>query len=140
MYPKSGRSDNLFSEWIGITKLLDPVMKPLNADEVDYNGGISGLGHRVVEEVMKPTMKKRRLLVVNVWGGGNITKVALISYNPPLLYTPIGWLPKQVAMNFIVLSNMNNSISTMIASSVHFRFSVVSAASRYVQLKRFSHD
>jgi hypothetical protein len=90
LYPKSGGSENLFSERTGITKLFDPVMKPLDANEVDYNGGVCGLGHRVVEDVMKPTMKKRRILVVNVWGGGNITEVALISFNPPLLYIPIG--------------------------------------------------
>jgi hypothetical protein len=75
----------------GITKLLDPVMKPLDADEVDYNGGVCGLGHRVVEDVMKPTMKKKHVLVVNVWGGGNITEVALVSSNLPLLCTPVGW-------------------------------------------------
>jgi hypothetical protein len=54
-----------------------------------------------VEDVMKPTMKKRHVLVVNVWGGGNITEVALVSFIPPLLYTPIGWQPIQVAMNFV---------------------------------------
>jgi hypothetical protein len=42
LYPKSRGSENLFSEWTGITKLLDPVMKPLDADEVDYNGGVAG--------------------------------------------------------------------------------------------------
>jgi hypothetical protein len=52
---------------------------------------------------MKPTMKKRRVLVVNMWGGGNITKVALVSFIPPLFYTPIGCQPIQVAMYFIVL-------------------------------------
>jgi hypothetical protein len=66
MYPKSRGSENLLSEWTGITKLLDPVMKPLDADEVDYNGGVCRLGHRGVEDVMKPTMKKKRVLVVNV--------------------------------------------------------------------------
>jgi hypothetical protein len=76
-------SENLFSEWTGITKLLDHVMKPFDVDEVDYNGGICGLGHRVVEDVMKPIMKKKQVLVVNVWG--NITEVALASLNPPLL-------------------------------------------------------
>jgi hypothetical protein len=89
LYPKSGGSDNLFSKWTGITKLLDLVMKPLDAYEVDYNGGVYGLGHRVVEDVMKPTMKKMCVLVVNAWGGGNIIEVALVSFNPPLLYTPI---------------------------------------------------
>jgi hypothetical protein len=72
LYPKSGGSENLFREWTGIMKLLDPVMRPLNVDEVDYNGGVYGLGHRVVQDVMKPTMKKTRVLVVNVWGGGTI--------------------------------------------------------------------
>jgi hypothetical protein len=84
LYPKFGGSDNLFNKWTGITKFLDPVMKPLDADEVDYNGGICGLGHKVVEDIMKPTMKKKHVLVVNVWGGGNITEVALVSFIPPL--------------------------------------------------------
>jgi hypothetical protein len=82
MYPKSGGSENLFSEWTGITKLLDPVMRPLDADKVEYNGGVCGLGHRVVEDVMKPTMKKNRVLVVNVWGGGNIVIGKSITTNP----------------------------------------------------------
>jgi hypothetical protein len=56
LYPKSGGSENLFSKWTGITKLLDPIMRPLDVNEVDYNGGVCGLGHRVVEDVMKPTM------------------------------------------------------------------------------------
>jgi hypothetical protein len=90
LYPKSRGLENLFSKCTGITKVLDPVMKPLDTDEVDYNGGVCGLGHRVVEDVMKPTMKKKRVLVVNVCGGGNITEVELVSLNPPLLYTPIG--------------------------------------------------
>jgi hypothetical protein len=90
LYPKSRGSENLFSEWMGITKLLNPVMKPLDADEVDYNSGVCGLGHRVMEDVMKPTMKKKRVLVVNVWGGGNITEVALVSLNPVLLCIPVG--------------------------------------------------
>jgi hypothetical protein len=70
MYPKSRGSENLFSEWTGITKLLNPVMKPLDADEVDYNGGICGLGHRVVEDVIRLIIKKKRVLVVNVWAVG----------------------------------------------------------------------
>jgi hypothetical protein len=89
LYPKSRGSENLFSKWTGITKLLDPIMKSLDADKVNYNGGVCGLGHRVVEDVMRPTMKKKRVLIVNVWGSGNITKVALVSLNPPLLCIPV---------------------------------------------------
>jgi hypothetical protein len=136
LYPKSGGSENLFSEWTGITKLLDLLMKPLNTDEVDYNGGVCGLGHRVVEDVMKPTMKKMCVLVVNVWGGGNITEVALVSFNPLLLYTPIDWQSIQVAMNIVVPSIWNNSLPTVVVS---FRFSIVSATSRYVLLQHFCH-
>jgi hypothetical protein len=140
MYPKFGGSDNIFSEWTGITKLLNLVMKPFDADEVDYNGGICGLGHKVVEEVLIPTMKKMRLLVVNVWGGGNITKVVLVSLNPPLFYTPIGCQPIQLALNLIVTCAMNSYLSIVIAILVHFRFSIMSVASRYIQFKLFSHD
>jgi hypothetical protein len=111
LYPKSRGSENLFSEWMGITKLLDPVMRPLDANEVDYNGGICGLGHKVVEDVIKSTMKKKRVLVVNVWGGGNITEVALVSLNPPLLCTPVDWQPIQLALNFIVTCITNCSLS-----------------------------
>jgi hypothetical protein len=85
--------------------------KALNVDKVDYNGGVYGLSHRVVEDVMKPTMEKKCLLVVNVWGGGNITEVALVSLNPPLLYTPISWQPIQLALNFIVTCVTNCSLS-----------------------------
>jgi hypothetical protein len=87
---------------MGITKLLDPIMKPVDADQVDYNGGVCGLGHRVVEDIMKPTMKKKRVLVVNVWGSGNITEIALVSFIFSLLSTPIGWQPIEFAMYFIV--------------------------------------
>jgi hypothetical protein len=117
LYPKSRGLENLFSEWTGITKLLNPVMKPLDVDEVDYNGGVCGLGHRVVEDVMKPTMKKKRVLVVNVWGGGNITEVALVSLNAPLLCTPVGWQPIQLALNFIVTSITNCSLSIVMPFS-----------------------
>jgi hypothetical protein len=136
LYPKSGGSENLYGKWTGITKLLDPVMKSLDADEADYNGGACGLGYRVVEDVMMPIMKKRRVLVVNVWGGGNITEVVLVSFNPPLLYTPIGWQPIQVAMNIAVPLVWNKSLPTVF---VAFRFSVVSTAGRYVLLQRFCH-
>jgi hypothetical protein len=128
----SGGSENLFSEWTGITKLLDPVMRPLDADEVDYNGGVCGLGHRVVEDVMKPTMKKTRVLVVNVWGGGNITEAALISLNPPLLCTPVGWQPIQLALNF--MCHMYHKLFSIHCHACLVRICdpVLSAGGRYI--------
>lgn len=103
LYLESGGPENLFNKWTGITKLLDPVMKPVDADEVDYNSGVCGLGHKVVEDVMKPKMKKRCVLVVNVWDGGNITEVVLISFISPQLSTPIGWQLIEIAVYIIVL-------------------------------------
>jgi hypothetical protein len=93
------------------------VMKPLDADEVDYNDNVCGLGPRVVEEIMRPIMKKKHVLVVNVWGGGNITEVALVSLNAPLLCTPVGWQPIQLALNFIVTSITNCSVSIVMPFS-----------------------
>jgi hypothetical protein len=132
LYPKSGGSENLFSEWTGITKLLDPIMRPLDADEVDYNSGIYGLGHRVVEDVMKPTMKKTRVLVVNVWGGGSITKAALVSLNPPLLCIPVGWQPIQLALNF--MCHMYHKFYSIHCHACLIRICdpVLSAAGRYI--------
>jgi hypothetical protein len=99
-------------------------MRPVDAEEVGYNGGVCGLGHRVVEDVMKPTMKKTRVLVVIVWGGGNITKVALVSLIPPLLCTPVGWQPIQLALNFIVTCITNCSLS--IVMHVSFASAILS--------------
>ena len=93
LYPKSRGSEDLFNEWTRITKLLDPIMKPLDADEVDYNSGICRLGHKVMEDVMKPSMKKKVVLVMNVWRGGNISEVALVSFNRLLLYILVSYQP-----------------------------------------------
>ena len=89
----------------------------LDVDEVDYNGGVCRLGHRVMENIMKPTMKKKHFLVVNAWGGGNTTEIALVSLNPPLLYLPIGWQWIQLALNFIVTCITNCSLSIVMPFS-----------------------
>jgi hypothetical protein len=73
---------------------------------------------------MKPTMKKTCVLVVNVWGGGNITEAALVSLNPPLLCTPVGWQPIQLALNFIVTCITSCSLS--IVMHVSFAFAILS--------------
>jgi hypothetical protein len=66
---------------------------------------------------MKPIMKKKRVLVVNVWGGENITEVALVSSNPPLLCTPVGWQPIQLTLNCIVTCIINCSLSLVLPFS-----------------------
>lgn len=112
MYPKSRGTENTFSQWIGITKLLDLVMKFLDAD-VDYNSSVYGLGHKVVEDILKPTTKKWPFLVVNGWGGGFNIEVPLISLNPPLLSILIGCKPIGLSMNVIVIGATNNSLSIL---------------------------
>ena len=51
-YLKTRSSDNPFSDFIGIIKLLDPIIKPLDWDKVNYKGGIYGIGHKLVELVI----------------------------------------------------------------------------------------
>jgi hypothetical protein len=70
--------------------LLDFVMKPLDSNEVDYNGGNCGIGHKVVEDVLKSTIKNRPILVVKLWGVGNITKVALVNFIMLILSLLVG--------------------------------------------------
>jgi hypothetical protein len=67
--------DNKFNEFSGITKLLDLVMKSLEVDEVDYNGG-----HKVVEDILNPIIKNSCILVVNVWDDGYIIEFVLSEY------------------------------------------------------------
>jgi hypothetical protein len=71
---------------------------------------------------MKPTMKKKHVLVVNVWGGGNITEVALVSSNLPLLCTPVDWQPIQLALICIVTCITNCSLSIVLPFSFPFAF------------------
>jgi hypothetical protein len=76
-------------------------MKPLDVDEVDYNGGICEIGLKIVEDLLKPTVKNSSILVVNVWGNGNIIEVALVSSTLFSHSTPIGCQPIQLSINYI---------------------------------------
>lgn len=91
--PKIGFTNNPINEFTGITKLLELVMNFLDLDKVNYNGGIFRIGHKVVEVIMKPIIKNKFVLIVNLWNGGNITKVALVSFIMRALSLPIGCQP-----------------------------------------------
>jgi hypothetical protein len=47
-------------------------MKPHDLDEVNYNGGNCNIGHKVLKDLMKPTVKNQAFLVVSLRGGGNV--------------------------------------------------------------------
>ena len=53
-------------------------MKAYDLDNVDYNGGNCGIGHKVLEDIMKPTMKNQYNLVISLWNGGNVTKMEVL--------------------------------------------------------------
>ena len=76
-------------------------MKPLDVDEVDYNGGMCKIGLKVVEDLLKPTMKNSSILIINVWGDGNIIEVVLISSTLFSHSTPISYQPIQLSINYI---------------------------------------
>jgi hypothetical protein len=57
-------------------------MKSLNLVEVNNNG----IGHKVVEKILKSTITSRGILVENLWVGKNITEVALVSFCAFLLF------------------------------------------------------
>ena len=80
-----------FSEFSGIKKELDPCWdESLKAPSKDWAGGKCGVALPLLKQALLPTLKKYDYRVVNIWGGGNVTTLALVSslVQPLLLYVP----------------------------------------------------
>ena len=69
---------NDFKDFTGIKKPLDWYQESAEAD-IDWNAGHCGVDHRLLEQLLKPTVKDTAVTVINVWGGGNITEIAMVS-------------------------------------------------------------
>ena len=75
-----------FSEFSGIKKELDPCWdKIVKAPLEDWAGGKCGVTLPLLKQALLPALKKYDCRVVNIWGGGNIIALALVS---PLLQKP----------------------------------------------------
>ena len=69
-----------FSKFSGIKKPLDPYWdESLKAPVEDWAGGKCGVALPLLKQALLPTLKKYDCRVVNIWGGGNITALALVS-------------------------------------------------------------
>jgi hypothetical protein len=77
----------VFKRFTGINKSLDWYHVDVEG-EVDWNGGMCGVGHGLLEQLMKPTLKSKDALVINVWGGGNVTEIALVRHSTYCLQGP----------------------------------------------------
>ena len=75
-----------FSEFSGIKKELDPCWdESVKAPSEDWAGGKCGVALPLLKQALLPALKKYDYRVVNIWGGTNITTLALVS---PLLQKP----------------------------------------------------
>ena len=69
-----------FSEFSGIKKPLDPYWdESLKASAEDWAGGKCGVALPLLKQALLPTLKKYDCRVVNIWGGENVTALALVS-------------------------------------------------------------
>ena len=85
-----------FSEFSGIKKELDPCWdESVKAPSEDWAGGKCGVALPLLKQALLPALKKYDYRVVNIWGGGNITALALVS---PLVQEPIKPLPPHPLM------------------------------------------
>jgi hypothetical protein len=138
LYPKSRGSENLFSEWTRITKLLDPVMKPLDVDEVDYNDGVCRLGHRGGRH--EAYNEEKTCSGCECLGQWKYHRGCACKFEPSSALHPC-----RLAAN-TTCSELHCHIYHELFSIhchailVPFHFPVMSAAGRYIQLKHFSHD
>ena len=80
-----------FSEFSGIKKELDPCWdESLKALSKDWAGRKCGVALPLLKQALLPALKKYDYKVVNIWDGGNVTALALVSslVQPLLLYVP----------------------------------------------------
>ena len=75
-----------FSEFSGIKKELNPCWdESVKAPSKDWAGDKCGVALPLLKQALLPALKKYDCKVVNIWGGGNIIALALVS---PLLQKP----------------------------------------------------
>lgn len=86
-----------FSKFTGIKKPLDPVWddKARGVGE-DWASGDCTLSYDFLQHLLTPILQKRPVKLINLWGGGNVTALALVSHlelSESSLSTPVGGPP-----------------------------------------------
>ena len=77
-----------FSDFSRIKKELDPCWdESVKAPSEDWSGGKCGVALPLLKQALLLALKKYDCRVVNIWGGGNVTALALVSsLVQPLLF------------------------------------------------------
>ena len=69
-----------FSEFSGIKKELEPVWdEALKPPSEDWAGGKCNVSLPLLKQTLLLAIKKYDCRVINIWGGGNVTALALVS-------------------------------------------------------------
>ena len=69
-----------FSEFSGIKKELEPVWnEALKPPSEDWAGGKCSVLLPLLKQTLLPAIKKYDCRVINIWGGGNVRALALVS-------------------------------------------------------------
>ena len=69
-----------FSEFSGIKKELEPVWdEALKLPSEDWAGGKCSVSLPLLKQTLLPAIKKYNCRVINIWEGGNVTALALVS-------------------------------------------------------------
>ena len=69
-----------FSEFSGIKKELEPVWdEALKPPSEDSAGGKCSVSMPLLKQTLLPAIKKYDCRVINIWEGGNVTALALVS-------------------------------------------------------------
>ena len=70
-----------FSEFSRIKKELDPCWnESVKAPSKDWTRRKCGVALPLLKQALLPALKKYDCRVVNIWGGGNVTALALVNY------------------------------------------------------------
>ena len=69
-----------FSKFSGIKKELEPVWdEALKPPSEDWAGGKCSVSLPLLKQTLLPGIKKYDCRVINIWGGSNVTALALVS-------------------------------------------------------------
>jgi hypothetical protein len=78
-----------FSQFTGIRKEMHPVWDESREGRTqDWSGGKCSVPYGLIESLLQPALKKYKCVVINVWGGGNVTAVALVRSPSSLFLIP----------------------------------------------------